>query len=51
MQKRSAVFWAMTLAELALVVYAVTSFAWAQPLGADNEPNLASATQARTGPL
>ena len=47
MQKRSTVFWAITVAELALAICAVTSFAWAQQDSADAESNLASATQAR----
>jgi hypothetical protein len=44
MHKRSALFWAMTLAELALVVATVASFAWAQPAdaGSDNAPALAA---------
>ena len=51
MQKRSAVFWAITVAELALAVYAVTSFAWAQPMGHDTESTLASASQTRAAKL
>ncbi len=51
MQKRSAVFWAITVAELALAVYAVTSFAWAQPMGVDAESNLASTAQTRAAPV
>ena len=50
MNKRSTVFWAITVVELVLAICAVTSFAWGQQDAADSEANLASATQ-RTAPL
>lgn len=41
--KRSSVFWAATLAELALAVYALTSFAWVQAPESGPDAALASA--------
>lgn len=46
MNKRTSVFWAVTLAELALAAYALTSFAWVQPeSGSGPDATLASAVQ------
>lgn len=46
MTKRTSVFWAVTAAELALVVYALTSFTWLQAPDAAPDALLASAAQA-----
>lgn len=43
--QRSSVFWAVTLAELALAVYALTSVAWVQAPDAAQDTTLASAAQ------
>jgi len=46
MRKRSNVYWVITVAELALAICAVTSFAWGQQDAADADTNLASAVHA-----
>lgn len=43
--KRAAVFWAMTLTELAVVLWAVGSVAWMQAESAAADARLASAVQ------
>ncbi len=45
MSKRATVFWTVTLAELALVVYALTSVAWVQAPESGPDATLASAVQ------
>jgi hypothetical protein len=47
MSQRSTVYWLITVAELALALCAVTSFAWGQQDAADADTTLASAVQAR----
>jgi hypothetical protein len=46
MSKRASVFWTITLAELALAVYALTSVSWVQAPDAAQESTLAAATVA-----